>query len=295
MTKQIVAIVNPISGRRDVIKKIDHIGSLIEQAGGCFDIQITKEPGHATQIISTLSCDTHAILVAGGDGTVSEVVNGFQDRCIPMVILPTGTSNLLARELDMPTEHQRIADTLLYGEIFHSDVGIVNHKRFLAVSGVGFDAECVIHLNRLRKGHITHWSYFWPIWRAFWSYRFPELRVEADSELLFVGRGFLLVGIIKYYATGIQVLKHAKHDDGLLDLVIFPCSKRLGLFIHAVKGIFNLHLDRGGVMYRQCRHIRVSSQDDVPIEIDGEEGGVLPVEWSIWEESVKFLRLPIRG
>ena len=100
MTKRIVAIVNPISGRRDVITEVEHIGSLIEEAGGCFEIQITKRTGHATQITSALNSDTHALLVAGGDGTVSEVVNGFQDRCIPIVILQSGTSNLLARELE---------------------------------------------------------------------------------------------------------------------------------------------------------------------------------------------------
>ena len=80
MTKRIVAIVNPISGRQDVINEVEHIGSLIEEAGGCFEIKITKGSGHATQITSTLNSDTHALLVAGGDGTVSEVVNGFQDR-----------------------------------------------------------------------------------------------------------------------------------------------------------------------------------------------------------------------
>jgi diacylglycerol kinase family enzyme len=281
--RRFAAIVNPISGRRNMLPRVRTIARAVERLGGRLDVLVTQGPRHATEL--------EAVLVVGGDGTVGEVVNGLAGSRVPMLILGTGTENLLAREMNMPTDPEQVTDTLLRGEQFAADVGVINGHRFLAVAGIGFDAECVVRMNRLRRGHITHGDYFWPIWRTFWEYRYPVLRVDVDGERIFEGRGFVLIGNIARYSAGLRMLMKARNDDGLLDVGVFPCASRREMFGHACRAYLRRHVGRGGTLYRQCRTTRISSDEAVPIEVDGELRGYLPAECSVQPGAVRFLRV----
>ena len=291
MPQRIVAILNPISGRRNMIPVVREVGRLVERGRGRLEITETAGTGHATELASQVVPDVDAVLVVGGDGTVCEVANGLAGKDVPILILRTGTENLLARELMMPTAPTPVAQTLLYGEPFPYDVGVINDRRFLIVAGVGFDAECVLRMSRVRTGHITHWDYFWPIWRTFWAHRFPTLRVEVDGACVFEDRGLVLVGVIGRYSAGLRVLAHARYDDGLLDVCILPCTSRTKLATHACRVFCQRHGGRGGTIYRQCRRIRISSEDIVPTEVDGEVGSLLPADCTILPGAARFLRL----
>jgi len=312
--RRIAAIVNPISGPRNMLPRVRTIARAVERLGGRLDVLVTQGPRHATELASELDGEVEAVLVVGGDGTVGEVLNGLARQrsrnqlaptlkgidadgesrvprlSVPMLILRTGTENLLAREMNMPTDPEQVTDTLLCGEQFAADVGVINEHRFLAIAGIGFDAECVVRMNRLRRGHITHGDYFWPIWRTYWEYRYPVLRVDVDGERIFEGRGFVLIGNISLYSAGLRMLMKARNDDGLLDVGVFPCESRRKMLIHACRAFLRRHVGRGGVMYRQCRTARICSDDHVPIEVDGELRGHLPAECSVQPGAVSFLR-----
>ena len=290
--RRFAAIVNPISGRRNMLPRVRTIARAVERRGGRLEVLVTNGPRHATELSSRLEREVEAVLVVGGDGTVGEVLNGLGDSRIPMVIYRTGTENLLAREQGMPGDPDEITSALLNGEEFATDVGVIGGRRFLAVAGIGFDAECVVRMNRARCGHITHGDYFWPIWRTYWAYRYPRLTVEADGAVIFEGRGFALVGNIARYSAGMRILSKARNDDGLLDLGIFPCESRRRMLGHACRALLRRHVGPRGMIYRQCRTIRVSSNEAVPIEVDGELGGHLPAECSVHSGAVSFLRSP---
>ena len=292
MGRQFVAIMNPVSGRRSKSPAVEVIGHALQRAGASLEIAVTQQGGDATAIASQLPLDVEAILVIGGDGTVSEVVNGLVERSTPIVILRTGTENLLARELGMPKQPSRIAETLLHGESFEFDIGVINQRRFAAMVGVGLDAECVRRMAEARRGHISHLDYIWPIWRSFWSYRFPTLRIQADGECIFEGRGLAIVGTIRRYGGGLHVLANARYDDGLLDLCIFQCSSRIELFAHVCRAFLRRHVGHHQVLYRQCKNIHVASPEAVPIQIDGDVGGSLPATCSLLAGAARFLRLP---
>lgn len=267
------------------------IGRMLRREGGELEILTTGRANHATELATAIPADVEVVLVVGGDGTVCEVINGLPRRGLPIVILRTGTENLLARELRMPTEPIDVARTLLHGESHSLDVGLINGRRFVAVAGVGFDAECVQRMNRVRRGHITHADYFWPIWRTFWAHRFPALRVEADGECVFEGRGLALIGIIAQYSGGLRILSQARFDDGLLDLCVFACSSRLELIGHAQRAFRRRHIGSRGVLYRQVTSVHIDSPDPVLLEVDGEEAGHLPARCEVEARSVCYLRL----
>ena len=276
-----------------MLPAVRRVQQLLARAGAQMEISTSERPWHAAELAAQTDGDVEAILVGGGDGTVCEVVNGLGDRRLPLVILRTGTENLLARELNMPVEPDHVAETLLNGRRFSGDLGLINDdKRFVAIAGVGFDAECVLRMTQVRSGHITHGDYFWPIWRAFWGHRFPELDIQVDGDRVFTGRGLALIGVISRYSVGMRILNRAQFDDGVLDLAVFPCASRTRLVTHASRALLNRHVGRGGVIYRQFRELQITSPGRVSIEIDGEFGGHFPIRCRIQPAAVTFLRPP---
>jgi len=290
--QRFAAIVNPVAGRRTMVPRVRRIQKLVELRGGRLDVLLTRGQGDARSLASALPTVVEALLVAGGDGTVSEVINGLGARPLPLLLFRAGTENLAARELGMPTDPDRVVGSLFEDEACPCDLGEVNGKRFLSVAGIGFDAECVVRMNRVRRGHITYLDYFWPIWRAFWSHRFPELHVEADGVVIFDGPGFALISNIARYSVGMRLLPRARVDDGLLDLGVFPCSTRRRLLHYAAMAMTGGSEDRRGMIYQQCRSAKITAAVEVPIELDGELGGVLPVNCVVLPGAAQLLGLP---
>jgi diacylglycerol kinase family enzyme len=189
----------------------------------------------------------------------------------------------------MSADVEQAADRIWNGMPCPLDLGVVNGRRMAAVGGVGFDAECVQRLARKRKGHITPWHYAGPIFRTFMKHRFPRMRIAVDGDEVFRGQGLVIFGNIHLYATGLRILERACCNDGLLDVAIFPCNSRWRLLGHAWRVLRKRHLRTGGVIYRQVRHFTVQSEAEVPIEIDGDEAGQLPLEAATISGALRYL------
>jgi diacylglycerol kinase family enzyme len=169
-------------------------------------------------------------------------------------------------------------------------VGKVNGRDFLLIIGIGFDGEVVRRMSAARTGHISHLSYFWPIWRTFWDYKFGEMRIEVDGKEIFDGPGLVFVGNISRYAIGLQILHYADFGDGLLDVCIYKCASLLRLVKHVVLTILKQHAAGGDVIYCQGKKITVSSeQANIDTEIDGDPGPALPVEIEVVPQAVNVM------
>ena len=111
----------------------------------------------------------------------------------------------------------------------------------------------------MRTGHISHLSYFWPLWRTFWEHDFPRMRITVEQEAVFDDFGLAFVGNISRYAVGLRICRDARYDDGLLDLVVFSCREQTALMLHAAWTLLRLHPLRGDVIYRRVRSARIET------------------------------------
>ena len=173
------------------------------------------------------------------------------------------------------------------------DLGMANGRCFLVVAGVGFDAEVVARLVGCRRGHITHLTYTAPIWRTFWSHSFPPIRVIHEGEVWWEGRGLVFVGNMSRYSLGLPVVRDARPDDGLLDLLVLPCGNQLKLLAHAARTVLARHVEHGGARYLRFRQIRIESDGVVPVEMDGDAANHLPLDIEV-RASALSVRLPPR-
>ncbi len=255
----------------------------------------TKAPADATRYAKTLPKDTPAVIVYGGDGTINETVNALVGTEVPILPYPAGTENLLAKELRMPANPELVVEVLRRRNIRQCDVGRINGRNFLLIIGVGFDGEVVRRLTSVRTGHISHLSYFWPIWRTFWEHNFPSLRIIADGEEIVNGPGMAFIGNISRYAVGLRICRDARQDDGLLDLVVFNCRKQTTLMLHAAWTLLRRHPLKGNVVYRQFKRLRIESDgSSVPTQVDGDVGPSTPLDIEVLDSRVNLLLPPAK-
>ena len=229
------------------------------------------------------------VVVAGGDGIIREVADGLRGSPKPLLIVPAGTENLLASELGFDEKFKTLVKTFQEGYTKPLDLGVVNGKSFTSIIGLGFDGVVVKRVQDLRLGHIDHLDYFGPLWRTFWDYKFDKMKVEVDGRTIFDGRGLVFVGNTSRYAMGLEILKYADCSDGLLDVCIYKCANRLHLVKHSFATVIGCHCRGSDVIYQQGKFIRITSERDIPSEIDGDPGPVLPVDIKIIPAAVNVM------
>ncbi len=299
--RTVVISVNPNSGSSDRRSVVDSLAEKLASQGFTVrvltDIEEVKttvaqlsesgSDGHTESFSDSNSSGLRAVVAAGGDGTVSLLANSLPPQT-PLAILPLGTENLLAKHLGLTADPDSIAEMIAVGKTTRLDAGRANGKLFFVMASCGFDAEVVHQVHKKRKGHIRHWSYVKPTFRAISQYRYPKLRIRtSDSEEVVTAKWAFIFNVPRY-AMNLPIVWDADPADGELDL----CTLRGG---NLLRGLFYLaaiclrqHRGWGFSHFCKFKKIRVEADERVPYQLDGDPGGVLPLEIEIIP---KFLRL----
>jgi len=296
-------IVNPKSGSSPDIGGICRLRDYLRGRGGKVFVSLTSSLSHAgelavdaVRLIGSESGGDGVIVVAGGDGTVRTVINAMAGADVPILIVPCGTENLLACEVGLDGKVETSIAALEHGVVRELDLGNVNDKHFMAIVGVGFDADVVRRVHGGRVGHITACSYIWPICRTFWEYRFEPVRVEADGELVCDAPALVFVSNISRYAVGLGISPDADLGDGLLDLCIMRCDNHLQLLSHSINTVLRRPDKTGRISRQRCRKVTISSScGDIATQFDGDPGPGLPLNIEVQPAAAKILTPPAHG
>jgi len=280
-------IYNPTAGPRNVRRALKRVRSYLRRRGWSVELRLTKRPGDAVRLAHAAAqagCDV--AIAAGGDGTISEMVNGLVGTQTALGVLPVGTGNLWAKQLGISTHTlthpwrlQDAADALVEGTIRPVDVGQVNDRYFLCWAGIGLDAQVTAEMeprprHTKRLGALPYAIAAILVARDFHGVR---TRVSLDSNVVRGRTLLILVSNIQQYGGVFNVACEARMDDGLLDVFVF---KGLGFpyaVRHLVKIISRRHLQDPQIVHRQARHIEVWTEWAVPVQADGDPIGTTPV------------------
>ncbi len=281
--RQVLIAHNPRAGSKARRRQLDQLSDELRRRDLVPQIFADLDELEAAAQSSAEAGKLRAVLAAGGDGTVAEVVNRLSAR-IPIAPYPMGTENLLARYLHCSRGIEATARRLTEGITVRLDAGKANGRLFVLMIGIGFDAEVVRRVAAARSGHITRFSYAKPLLTAFRKYAYPELHVHygpdgATKAARIAARWVFGVNLPKY-ALGLNFTPAAEGADGLLDV----CTFQRGSFLDAVRYLGYLltrrHTRLEDVSITRCATMRVEtdSQSSVPYQLDGDHGGVLPVD-----------------
>jgi diacylglycerol kinase (ATP) len=247
--------------------------------------------------------ELRALVAAGGDGTVAELVNRTSVG-LPIAVYPLGTANLLAGYLQIRANFQPFARMLQRGATVRLDAGRAAGRIFLLMVGCGFDAEVVHRLHANRGGHISMWSYSKPIFESIRSYQYPELRIRCDSAP--IGNGnressdstsfcvsarWAFVVNLPCYAAKLQFAPGAVGTDGQLEVATFRDGGLLNGFrylgyLWSGTQAWLSELDHKRM---QARHIRIESDVPVRYQLDGDPGGILPLDIEVLPNRLTLL------
>ncbi len=241
-----------------------------------------------------------AAIAIGGDGTLRAVTQRLYDRYSaagaipPILVMPLGTANLMGRHLDVDWHDRHMAQQVRAAiearQVVNLDAAFANDRLFLLMAGIGIDAQIVHELDRVRSGPIDLTSYALPAALAMKSYSFSPLEVEIDGRRAFgPAPAMVFVGNVREYGTGFPVLPLARSDDGVLDVCILPCRSRADLIRLFLLTLTGDHLRADGVIYSTAKSVRITSSQEVPVQIDGEAAGHTPLNIEMLPARIPFI------
>ncbi len=273
-------VANAASGRGKGRDRVDQLVKALKSEG--LASRVAWSTLDRTQLVTDSGSDPacRGLVAVGGDGTVSGLIN--EQPTVPVTVMPAGTENLFARHFGLRADPKLIARTVAAGQSVSTDLGVADGRRFSLMAGFGFDAEVVTrhHLARGSSGVLkpTHRAaYVEPVLRSSFSYQFPPLSIE----ILDPGQEETLIGTTAFvfnlpcYALGLPFAPSATGHDGWIDLIVFRNAGPFQALRYLWLVLRGIHLQKPGVFHRRIRMTKISTTAPVPVQLDGDPGGVV--------------------
>lgn len=296
-------IVNPTAGQHD-IRTFQIVGAqnkpvdLSAQVEDAFrdsirQVVVTGASGdaEAAALMAAQNGGFDEVLVAGGDGTVNEVVNGLRKgveaggKPLPVGIIPLGTQNVLAQELGIPSGPlESIVGVLRQRRLRQIDLGDADGRRFTLMAGFGFDAAVVADVVRPIKDLIGPAAYAVAGLGALTRYQSTAVKLVLDDEAVHSEAFMVIVANAASYAfRQIKLAPFASMDDGWLDVCVFERAPadRVGFVTQMMAVLARRHLRDPRVRYYRARKVRLVSEPPISGQLDGDIVGLTPVEISV--------------
>jgi diacylglycerol kinase (ATP) len=294
---RIQIIVNPVSGKGKALRLAEEVTGLLRGQGCTVDLRPTQKGGDA-RMFAAESRGYGALAATGGDGTVNEVLNGLPSDGAPaLAMLPSGTANVLAKELGLPRDAAGLAAVLREGREVQWDLGVERHSRrkVLLFASAGYDAHVVHLFHAARTGPIRMWQYAWWGIKSILGYAAPSIAVEIDGATVEPDAAWVLISNVTNYGGPLVFTPRARPDNQTFEVLIQRGRRRwdvLRLFWGAlVRWMTGLDLQLRGVTYHPARRVRLTSADGrpVPLQVDGDPGGVLPGDFEVVPGGIRVL------
>lgn len=253
----------------------------------------TERRGDAEAFAAALAPDAcDRLVVAGGDGTLNEVVNGLlanpAARALPLALMPLGTANVLASEIALKPSGGRVSHTIRVGDARPVTVGRVNGRAFLLMAGAGLDARVVAAVDRGDlKRHLGRGAYLIEYLRQMRRFQWPTYRVEIDGSMYEANS--VVVSNAARYAGGFVMASSTRIDAPHLEVVLFRGSRAWhGLKFAGALAAGQL-ARRRDVQRVQGSRVEISGPPGDPVQVDGDDTASLPADISLEPGALKLV------
>ncbi len=273
-----MVIFNPAAGRRRA-QLLWRVLDVMATNGVKLEIAETRCAGHATELARDAATrGTHLVVAAGGDGTIAEVANGLAGSSCRLGIIPLGTANVMAHELDLPFAPRAVAAALAFGRTRVVWPGLAlsgaKSRLFVQMLGAGFDAQVVHHLPLALKRALGRGSYVLQSMRELSRYSYPPIAlcvdgVEMHTRSVVVTKGHLYAGTYMLAPGATPTLKG-------FTVALCNADGPLATMAYGMALPLNLMPRMRGVRLIRAEHVEISSLG-IPAQADGDAAGAGPI------------------
>lgn len=286
-------IYNPHSGKCKQDKTVKYIAERLKTKYDEVDVFPTEYAGHAT-VLAKNSCGKYPLLVvAGGDGTLNEIVNGIAGEENKPVLgyIPLGTVNDVGHSLHLSKKLKRAMDNILNGRVFKHDIFKVNDRYGIYVCCAGLFTETSYSTSQKHKKKMGKIAYALHAVKKLFTTPALNLRLTFDGGQVSTKAAFMLILNSRNVAS-FGVNRKAKLNDGLVDIMIIK-EKKNKATLHSAIHVAELFL----FGLSKCPHatrlrlgdFKVELDKDTIVNVDGEKGSQGSFEFKVIKEGIDII------
>jgi diacylglycerol kinase (ATP) len=257
--------------------------------------EVPKSRFAPKRVKAALEEGAEIVFVWGGDGMVQRCIDVLAGTGVPLAVIPAGTANLFASDLDLPPDLGIAVETGLHGDDRELDVGRVNGERFGVMAGAGLDARMIQAADGGLKDRFGRAAYVWTAAKELRSEPF-KARIEVNGDLWYKGNAScVLLGNIGSLFAGVDVFENARPDDGLLELGVSN-AEGIGDWARTMaQTVIGTAAKSPFVQSTKAKKIVVELSRKVPYELDGGERGAAKRIKAKVEPGALKVRVPRNG
>lgn len=267
-------ILNPYSNRWGAKDSIPQVERALNDVQLDYDLAVTSAPGEGIVLAETAVAEGfEAVVAAGGDGTINEVINGVlratqEGPTIPFGILPLGTANDFNLMAGLPGTIADAAEVIAQGTTRQIDAGKVNNRFFINNSAAAMEPMVTLENIRMKRlsGEIR---YVVALIKAIVKIKAWQMHIEWDDGS-FDGPVYLLSVCNSPRTGGFTMAPGAMIDDGLFDFVLAPEVPKRTLLLLLLRLMQGTHVEHDAVTFARTTKLSLTSQPGTPVHSDGE-------------------------
>jgi YegS/Rv2252/BmrU family lipid kinase len=277
MERRLLYIINPISGTKNQSSVKEIIKAKTTAAGFEFDIFPSVESGDYSFLNPIIKEKKITdVIIAGGDGTINQVINGLRKYDVQFGIIPCGSGNGLAFSAGIPKNHEKALNIVFKGAAQWTDAFTINETFACMLCGLGFDAQ-VAHdfANDPKRGLST---YIKQTVKNFFSAKAYTFKISTHGKEFLTDAFFISIANSNQFGNNFKIAPKASLTDGMLDIVIMTKQNKLSMLLQAARQIGGYNqlqeievLDaKSSLLYFQTEEIKITNAMQAPMHIDGD-------------------------
>ncbi len=276
--KKLLIIFNPSSGKSTIRQELWQVVDIFVKGGYDVTVYPTQKRGDCGEVVAERSKEFDVIVVCGGDGTLSEAIQGIVtlpsgDR-VTLGYIPCGSTNDFGASLEIPFEITQAAQTVVKGKPIACDCGRFNGKPYLYISAFGIFTDVSYETPQEMKNRLGHAAYIIEAIKRLKNYSYYHILV--DSEELTLEDDFI-VGFVSN-TTSIGGMKNRFEyepllNDGLLECVLIRNPTSPSEMQSILSAIVTQDLDCPNIVKFTTKRVTFTSTEEIKWTTDGEDGG----------------------
>ena len=268
-------IVNPVSGKKRINNELVRIISRLEKGGYVTTVHVTERRGDATETARLHGGEYDVIICCGGDGTLSETVNGMiaGGQTTKIGYIPSGTTNDFANGIGLSSDVIKAADDIVYGKPKAFDIGRFNEREFMYIASFGAFTQSSYGTPQNLKNTFGHFAYILSGIKELTEIK-PYHMTVYDAEGILHEGDYIFGAACNATSVG-GIIKLDKNlvdlSDGVFEVMLVRCPKTLVQISVMAKALLNGNYDNEFLDFFHTKRLDVHCDEALPWSLDGEE------------------------